>query len=59
MVPLITIAANVRMKAKMTKHFLGEKVLMTIRMKYTVLTAYCNVSIVCDDIPIRAHKVKV
>ena len=50
-----TIFANVWIKAKRTKHLLGEKVLMTIRMKYTVLTAYCNVSI--NDILIQAHKV--
>ena len=43
----------------MAKHLLGEKVLMTIVMKYSVLTAYYNVSIVCDDITIRAHKDKV
>ena len=43
----------------MTKYLLGEKVLMINKMKFTVLTDYCDVSIVCDDIPIRAHKVKV
>ena len=42
----------------MTKDLLGEKVLMIIKIKFTVLTDYCDVSIVCDDISTRAHKVK-
>ena len=33
--------------------------LMIVEMKFTVLTDYCDVSIVCDDIPIRARKVNV
>ena len=32
---------------------------MIIEMKFTVVTDYCDVIIVCDDIPIQAHKVKV
>ena len=40
-------------------HNVSLILVITIGMKYTVLTAYCNVSVVCDDIPIWAHKVKV
>ena len=35
----------------MTKDLLVEKVLMIIEMKFAVLKDYCDVSIVCDDIP--------
>ena len=42
----------------MTKDLLGEKVLMIITIEFTVLTDCCDVSIVCDDISTRAHKVK-